>query len=699
MAELTWDEKNKLALARRAEKDYQFWATGGLNKPKHDTGGDGGPRRGGKAKYTMSKVFDDSGETLTETNLDEDGSETKVIKKTPSTLLEDQTFLSDNMDLNFNDTSIATPPEPDLIEQQRLGKLYQEQRELAGVRDLGVRFGDEPYNLSPVIGADGRYLLNSEYYGEPADHWESAPINKEVVLNEDTGEFEVHSESDPVVNDTGLLWQSDNDIYLAQDKIRQDYDERDLMDIRNHHPDLFVQMMNEGSFVSRPDPHPHAGEGFIENEVGEIVPIEVVASELEENLDGDGDGKNDKANEKLKYDSINTLAKEDPEKIKVLNRFASWMEDENVSDAESLRAAEDYLENLRNEPTVHDRVKKAMAIAFAAMLFGDDLTTAMNTGFGVVDDDYIAEATAEAAEAAANAELQKTLAKERRAAIEWDRQKQISFALDMKKEKYKNGVEAAKEKEKEIKARNTNNYDWMKNGAETFWKGLNEDQRKQFRGTPNFLHEYNRALQFVKNAQPDVVWDFKNNNDQAVAFNTQFKKWIQDNISGVYGKNNKPPSFYNYMQDAFIKTKMEEDSPLAMIDTNPSVADLQDLGYNIDKIDWAAGMEQTTDAYNKIVNWSKDYNERAVLELLAKDYYDWRDSEAAAGTDGWSDMVERANKNGIGGFIWYVNNHADLNSAIGTIYDPDAAELSFEERADYAVTWLEKKGIIVVPKK
>jgi hypothetical protein len=35
----------------------------------------------GKAKYTMSKVFDESGETLTETNVDEDGSETKVVKK------------------------------------------------------------------------------------------------------------------------------------------------------------------------------------------------------------------------------------------------------------------------------------------------------------------------------------------------------------------------------------------------------------------------------------------------------------------------------------------------------------------------------------------------------------------------------------------------------------------------------------------
>jgi hypothetical protein len=61
-------------------------------------------------------------------------------------------------------------------------------------------------------------------------------------------------------------------------------------------------------------------------------------------------------------------------------------------------------------------------------------------------------------------------------------------------------------------------------------------------------------------------------------------------------------------------------------------------------------------------------------------------------------MVERANKNGIGGFIWYVNNHVETNSAIGTQYDPDAAELSFEEKADYAVKWLADQGITVLPK-
>ena len=697
MAELTWDEKNKLALARRAEKDYQFWATGGLNKPKHDTGGDGGPRRGGKAKYTMSKVFDDSGETLTETNLDEDGSETKVIKKTPSTLLEDQTFLSDNMDLNFNDTSIATPPEPDLIEQQRLGKLYQEQRELAGVRDLGVRFGDEPYNLSPVIGADGRYLLNSEYYGEPADHWESAPINKEVVLNEDTGEFEVHSESDPVVNDTGLLWQSDNDIYLAQDKIRQDYDERDLMDIRNHHPDLFVQMMNEGSFVSRPDPHPHAGEGFIENEVGEIVPIEVVASELEENLDGDGDGKNDKANEKLKYDSINTLAKEDPEKIKVLNRFASWMEDENVSDAESLRAAEDYLENLRNEPTVHDRVKKAMAIAFAAMLFGDDLTTAMNTGFGVVADDYAAEEAAEAAEAEAAAALQKTLATEARANAEWDRRKIINEELDYAKWLRENKLTESKEAKAEAEAITSGNFNYIKDRSNSYWNSIKGTKAAdKFNNINDFQIQMDRAYDWMNRNWKGLI-DFENNVDQRVGFEDAFAKWMRD--KQIFDA----PAFENYIQDAFIKIKFaagKDGSDATYIEPSliaPTAQYLSDIN-KYDEKTVKRGKESVAKLYNKVESQviPDVGTEKHALMLLKKDFNDFKNYEF----DGtpvpedevsarYAKLLKDANDVGEGVFTRFVLQNLPPKSIWGYGYDPEAKGKSAKQLGIMAKKYLE----------
>ena len=118
-------------------------------------------------------------------------------------------------------------------------------------------------------------------------------------------------------------------------------------------------MMNEGGFESRPDPHPHAGEGFIENEEGEIVPD---TSELKKNLDDIPWAEN----KGLVLDSIKTLQEEDPsgEAIKTINNFAEWADE--VSDEESQAAAEAYLEDLANQPTVNDRFKKAMAIAFAA---------------------------------------------------------------------------------------------------------------------------------------------------------------------------------------------------------------------------------------------------------------------------------------------------------------------------------------------
>ena len=60
-------------------------------------------------------------------------------------------------------------------------------------------------------------------------------------------------------------------------------------------------------------------------------------------------------------------------------------------------------------------------------------------------------------------------------------------------------------------------------------------------------------------------------------FGVVFEKWFSDktNPSNNFGKG--VPAFANYMQDAFIKIRMEEDSPLAMKDTNPIVGDLQNL--------------------------------------------------------------------------------------------------------------------------
>jgi hypothetical protein len=676
-----------------AEKRYQNQAT---NFRNYSEGGTGSPTR--KAKYSLSQVFDDSGETVTETNIEEDGSETKVVKKTPSDLLKDQTFLSDDMDLSYK--SIATPPEADLTEDERLAKLYQEQRELAGVRDLGVRYGDEPTNVSPFYSMkEGRHLLNHEYYGdEKASQFPSLPAETSIGKSL-FGNIVVDQSGSTVENDTGTLAITDQDRADAQTAIIEDYNEQDMLELRDRHPEVYEQVVaGEISMPLRINPHEgktYTAPGFdgselhaAEVELATQEKIKEEEKELEKNFD-DLPWAGDKGIDLTAV--VKEIKETDPKAIEVLNDFASWAD--TVTDEVAIKEAENYLLSLKNSPSVDRRFRKAMAIGMIAMLFGDDFTTAMNTGFGVVADDYTAEAEAAKTEAEAAAELAKTIAKEGRANAENDRRKMRDFTLEMAKTRAELGVKAAEDLEAEIKARAGNNQDYISKEASHYESILTDDQKKTL-GVFNFGAQYDRALQFVKKAQPDVVWDLKNNNDQRVAFDTQFQKWLSDKLNGNnFGQG--VPAFANYMQDAFIKTQLEGESILNMKDTNPSLYDLQQMGIDTDKIDFGAGMEATNAAYTKIEDYSTGFNERGTLALMAKDYYDWQKSDP----DAHKDMVRRANEQGIGGFIWYVTRHVEPTDTIGTKYDPLAVGKDNEWRSDFAIQYLRKEGIIVTPTK
>ena len=676
-----------------AEKRYQNQAT---NFRNYSEGGTGSPTR--KAKYSLSQVFDDSGETVTETNIEEDGSETKVVKKTPSDLLKDQTFLSDDMDLSYK--SIATPPEADLTEDERLAKLYQEQRELAGVRDLGVRYGDEPTNVSPFYSMkEGRHLLNHEYYGdEKASQFPSLPAETSIGKSL-FGNIVVDQSGSTVENDTGTLAITDQNRADAQTAIIEDYNEQDMLELRDRHPEVYEQVVaGEISMPLRINPHEgktYTAPGFdgselhaAEVELATQEKIKEEEKELEKNFD-DLPWAGDKGIDLTAV--VKEIKETDPKAIEVLNDFASWAD--TVTDEVAIKEAENYLLSLKNSPSVDRRFRKAMAIGMIAMLFGDDFTTAMNTGFGVVADDYAAEAEAAKTEAEAAAELAKTIAKEGRANAENDRRKMRDFTLEMAKTRAELGVKAAEDLEAEIKARAGNNQDYISKEASHYESILTDDQKKTL-GVFNFGAQYDRALQFVKKAQPDVVWDLKNNNDQRVAFDTQFQKWLSDKLNGNnFGQG--VPAFANYMQDAFIKTQLEGESILNMKDTNPSLYDLQQMGIDTDKIDFGAGMEATNAAYTKIEDYSTGFNERGTLALMAKDYYDWQKSDP----DAHKDMVRRANEQGIGGFIWYVTRHVEPTDTIGTKYDPLAVGKDNEWRSDFAIQYLRKEGIIVTPTK
>ena len=676
-----------------AEKRYQNQAT---NFGNYSEGGTGSPTR--KAKYSLSQVFDDSGETVTETNIEEDGSETKVVKKTPSDLLKDQTFLSDDMDLSYK--SIATPPEANLSEEERLAKMYQEQREAAGVRDLGVRYGDEPTNVSPFYSMkEGRHLLNHEYYGdEKASQFPSLPAETSIGKSL-FGNIVVDQSGSTVDNNTGTLAIDDQDRADAQTAIIESYNNQDMMELYNTRPDLYAEVVSgEIPMEQREDPHEgktYTAPGFdgselhaAEVELATQEKIKEEEKELEKNFD-DLPWAGDKGIDLTAV--VKEIKETDPKAIEVLNEFASWAD--TVTDEVAIKEAENYLLSLKNSPSVDRRFRKAMSIGMLAMLFGDDFTTAMNTGFGVVADDYTAEAEAAKAEAETAAELAKTIAAEARSNAESDRRKARDFAYDMAKTRAELGVKAAEDLEAEIKARAGNNQDYIGKEASHYESILTEDQKKTL-GVFNFGAQYDRALQFVKKAQPDVVWDLKNNNDQRVAFDTQFQKWLSDKLNGNnFGQG--VPAFANYMQDAFIKTQLEGESILNMKDTNPSLYDLQQMGIDTDKIDFGAGMEATNAAYTKIEDYSAGFNERGTLALMAKDYYDWQKSDP----DAHKDMVRRANEQGIGGFIWYVTRHVEPTDTIGTKYDPLAVGKDNEWRSDFAIQYLRKKGIIVTPTK
>ena len=260
----------------------------------------------------------------------------------------------------------------------------------------------------------------------------------------------------------------------------------------------------------------------------------------------------------------------------------------------------------------------------------------------------------------------------------------------MEKERFKQGVELTKERKAEIEAINNNNYDWMKAQSTTYWGNLNDDQKENFKGASNFAFQYAQALQYVKGVSPDVVWDLEGNVDQQVAFNTQFEKWLADKLHGDnYGQG--VPSFKTYMQDAFIKTRMEGDSILSLADTNPSIGDLRDLNINVEDINWKDAKEYTNQAYQKIKTYSEGYNEKNTLALMAKDYNDFRKH---LGESKWKDFKIRAGEEGVGAFIWYVSTQVEDGSHIGTMYDPATDGMDLEQKTDYVISWLAQQAAL-----
>ena len=227
------------------------------------------------------------------------------------------------------------------------------------------------------------------------------------------------------------------------------------------------------------------------------------------------------------------------------------------------------------------------------------------------------------------------------------------------------GVTAAKDLEAEIKERSKNNYEWLDGLSKDALSQIPEKVRKNWDYASNFDLQLDRALQWVKKNQPDVVWDLKNSPEQRVAFGTQFQKWIKDKVNGY-----KPPAFYTYMEDAFIKTELADTSKLTLEDINPTVDSVRDLGINPDDINWNDSKELTKLMSNRVKSLSEKFSELNILKLLVKDYHEFKASDPK----GYEDLVYRAAEQGIGGFTSFVNAQTTGSDYLpGTLYDSNIA--------------------------
>ena len=611
------------------------------------------------AKRKLSIIFDQNGETFEEENIDEDGISTKIIKKTPG----DKTHLSDTYP-TYNENSnglfvVGTEPSIAAGSKEHLREMSNDS--IATPPSFGEppaeAFGDGPDDLSPHIGKDGRYLTNAEFYGEgQADLWNS-PDPYQTIDTDIFGNLDVHDRGYEDKNQQGTLAITDQDRANAQSAIIEEINNERMLELSQLHPELYKQVV-AGEVEMPVIGNPHEGKDYTTSafDGAELAAAEQsVEEEATENTEGES--------EELVKDAIKYIKKENPKGITVLNDFASWAD--TVTDSQANLEAQRYLQELKDSPTVDQRFRKAMAISMMAMLFGDDFTTAMNTGFGVVADDYEAEAVAEAAGATAAAELAKTVAKEQRANIENDRRKIRDVAFDLQKLQITEGTAAYLAAKKEIEDRSTNNFKWLDTLAKDSLAQIPAKVQANWDYATNFRSQLDTALDWVKRNKPDVVWDLEKNVDQRIAFATQWKKWIKDKVN-----NYKPPAFYTYMEDAFIKTELADSSKLTLEDINPTVDSVRDLGINPDDINWNDAKELTKLMSNRVKSLSEKFSELNILKLLVKDYHEFKASDPK----GYEDLVYRAAEQGIGGFTSFVNAQTTGSDYLpGTLYDSNIA--------------------------
>ena len=301
-----------------------------------------------------------------------------------------------------------------------------------------------------------------------------------------------------------------------------------------------------------------------------------------------------------------------------------------------------------------------MAIAFAAMLFGDDFSTAMNTGFGVVADDYDEEKLEAQTIAEAEAALALKIAEEERAFIRGNlnsaRDFQEAAALQLMKDKV-----AA---EKAAKAANETRLNKNVELGDAILKDLfaQSSEHDNYRNLANKSVSYQMAglLAKIEAFSPDGFQLDLRDNVQRQALGSVLKKFVSEQLLFQDGT---APDLATYAEEMFTKIELEQYTNISPDLIAPSRAYLQKQGVDLDELDksqWHGlqyGTEQTVklgELIQQIAGISDgktSIGEQMATHLLYKDYLMFK----ANNKDSWEEMAEIADSKGVGHFTQFVN--------------------------------------------
>lgn len=382
--------------------------------------------------------------------------------------------------------------------------------------------------------------------------------------------------------------------------------------------------------------------------------------------------KEKEATEDMIQEAVKVIVSEQPNEITRLNDFALWAD--GVSDDQAIREAEAVLEQIANAPTVTDRFKKAMGIAFGAMLFGDDFATAMNTGLGVVADDYSAEATAAKEARDSQIALQQEIAKEQRALqndlfkADYNSSRDAQEAITKMIAEYE--MKLPEEERKAAAARMKENIDAGRVIMEDMINSIGEDKA-------NFINldgEWTGLLVALEESKPAGFAVDVTDPVQRTALNGVFTKYITE--QKLYG--NKSAPLASYAQEFFIKNELREFTEgMGAIDPNlisptrdylenrPFVGPMNENGVRTKQVYVGNSNELGPLIKDGVENTQKlgaeiqklgasGLGERGTTILLYKDYTDFMKQSFDRGDGAFEQMETIAYQKGWGPFTQFV---------------------------------------------